>query len=192
MTERRYNYLFNMKTNELQLIQTRNLFTKTSTISDVEIDNEFICYFLEDFDRGLTNQMSESETAKIKVKKETCIGYGTYEIDITLSERFGVWLPLLLRTVGFGGIRQHKGNFAGDTEGCQLPGLIKGVDTVKNSTDAFYKLLFIYLNHLTLNSSIAQQLIELHKKGKSGSKEFGELFTKNRIAGQKIYITITK
>jgi len=193
MTERRYNYLFkNMKTNELELKQTRNLFTKTTTISNVEVDNKFVCYFLEDFDRGLTNEMTIEETDKIKVKKETCIGYGTYEIDVTLSQRFGVWLPLLINTIGFGGIRQHKGNFAGDTEGCQLPGLTKGVDTVKNSTDAFYKLLEIYLIHLTLNSLIAKQLIELHKKGKEGSKEFGEIFTKNRVSGQKIYITITK
>jgi len=178
--------------NELHIIQKRNLFSNTTTISDVEIDGNFICYFLEDKDRGLNNSMELSQVEKIKVKKETCIGYGSYEIDITLSERFGIWLPLLLNTVGFGGIRQHKGNFAGDTEGCQLPGNKKGVDAVSNSTGAFYKLLFIYLNHLTLNTAIAQQLVELHKKGISGSKKFGELFTKNRVAGQKIFITITK
>lgn len=178
--------------NELHLKQTRNTFTEKTTISDVEIDGKLVCYFLEDKDRGLNNSMELAQVQKIKVKAETCIGYGTYKIDITLSQRFGVWLPLLLNTLGFAGIRQHKGNKAEDTEGCQLPGNFKQYDFVTDSTGAFYKLLFIYLNHLTLNTAISEQLIELHKKGKAGAKEFGDLFIKHRIAGQQIYITIVK
>ncbi len=178
--------------NELHVNQKRNLFSNTTTISDVEIDGKLICYFLEDKDRGLNNSMELAQVQKIKVPKETCIGYGSYEIDITLSQRFGIWLPLLLNTIGFGGIRQHKGNFAGDTEGCQLPGNKKGVDAVSDSTGAFYKLLFIYLNHLTLNTAAAEQLVDLHKAGKAGAEDFGKIFTKNRVAGQKIFIIITK
>lgn len=178
--------------NELHVYQKRNLFSDKATISDVEIDGKFICYFLEDKDRDLTNLMELSQVQKIKVAKETCIGYGSYQIDITLSQRFGIWLPLLLNTLGFGGIRQHKGNKSEDTEGCQLPGNKKGVDVVSDSTGAFYKLLFIYLNHLTLNTVVAEQLVELHKKGKTGSEEFGKLFMKNRVDSQKIFITITK
>ena len=178
--------------NELILKQTRNVFTEDSAISTVEINNELICYFLEDCDRGLTSSMSVIDTEKIKVKAKTCIGYGTYKIDLTLSNRFGVWLPVLLNVVGFAGIRQHKGNKAEDSEGCQLPGLKKGVNAVSDSAGGFYKLLYIYLNHLTLNSLIAQQLIQLHKEGKFKSKEFGELFNKHRISGQIIIIEITK
>ncbi len=178
--------------NELHLKQLRNLFTEDSTISTVETDNELICYFLEDCDRGLTSEMNEAETAEIKVKAETCIGYGTYKIDLTLSNRFQIWLPVLLNVVGFAGIRQHKGNKKGDTEGCQLPGLKKGVDCISDSTGGFYKLLYIYLNHLTLDSLVAQQLVALHKEGKIKSKEFGELFNKHRVLGQVIIITISK
>lgn len=181
-----------MLINILKLEQKRILFTEKSTISDIHINGEMICYFLEDRDRGLCQTMGLEEAKKTKIDKVTCIPYGTYEIDITLSGRFGIWLPLLLNVLDFVGIRQHKGNTDIDTEGCQLPGMTKGVDIVKDSTGAFYKLLFLYMNHLTLNSVIADQLVELHKKGKDGAKEFGELFTKSRIKEQKIFITITK
>lgn len=181
-----------MTSNILQVNKRRCIFSEKSTISEAYINNEFICYFLEDRDRGLLQSMSLEQANKIKVKKETCIPYGTYEIDITLSQRFGVWLPLYLNVLAFGGIREHTGNDSGDTEGCPLPGLKKGVDTVSESTLAFYKLLFLYMNHLTLNTAVAQQLVALHKKKKEGAEEFGKLFTKHRVKGQKILITITK
>lgn len=177
----------------LEIKQTRNVFTEHSTISDVEINGEFICYFLEDKDRGLKDTMPEKEIVKLKVYGDTCIPYGVYEIVITLSAAFGIWLPLILNTKGFKGIRQHKGNTKVDTLGCQLMGLKKGVDKVSDSTGAFEKLLFIYLNHLTLNTEIAQKMVDLHKlKNKAGQKEFGELLKKHKVEGQKIIIDITQ
>jgi hypothetical protein len=181
-----------MTSNILQVNKKRLIFTEKSTISEAHINGEFICYFLEDKDRGLLQTMSLEEANKIKVKTQTCIPYGTFEVDITLSSRFKYWLPLLLNVLAFGGIREHIGNDDGDTEGCPLPGLTKGIDKVGNSTDAFYKLFFIYLNHLTLNTAITQQLIALHKKKAEGAEEFGKLFTKHRVKGQKILTTITK
>jgi len=183
-----------MTSNILQLNQRRSIFSQKATISDVynKDTHEMICYFLEDRDRGLLQSMDLEQAKKIKIDKVTCIPYGTYEIDITLSDRFKIWLPLLLNVLAFGGIRQHKGNTNVDTEGCQLPGTKKGVDSVSDSTGAFYKLLTIYLTHLTLNPSVALQLVALHKKGIEGAKEFGELFAKHRVKGQKIIINITK
>lgn len=183
-----------MTTNVLELNQKRILFSQKSTISEVYNANtsEFVCYFLEDRDRGLLQSMTLEQAKKIKIDKQTCIPYGKFEIDITLSGRFGVWLPLLLNVLAFGGIRQHKGNTDADTEGCQLPGSKKSVDAVNDSTGAFNKLMLLYLTHLTLNSAVALQLLVLHKKGVDGAKEFGELFTKHRVNGQKIFITIAK
>lgn len=183
-----------MTNNILQLNQRRSTFSKKSTISEIYNANthDLVCYFLEDFDRGLLQSMTLEQAKKIKVDKETCIPYGRYEIDITLSARFKVWLPLLLNVLAFGGIRQHKGNTDLDTEGCQLPGNKKGVDAVADSTGAFNKLMLLYLTHLTLNSAVALQLLGLHKKGVEGAKEFGELLAKHRVKGQKIFITITK
>ena len=177
---------------ELKFTQTRNRFTELSATSELTLYSKLVCYILEDKDRGLTKSMSEVDTAKIKVKTKTAIGYGTYEIDLTLSQRFGVWLPILNGVVGFSGIRIHKGNSSVDTEGCLLPGMFRSVDKVTNSTDAFYLVLFHILNHLTLNTVLADELCELHKLGKTKSKECGELFTKNRVAGQKIFIEIIK
>lgn len=177
---------------ELKFTQTRNRFTELSTTSELTLDGKLVCYILEDKDRGLTKSMSEADTAKIKVKKETAIGYGTYEIDLTLSPKFGVWFPLVLGVIGFSGIRIHPGLNSNHTEGCLLPGMFRGIDNVTNSKEAFYLILFHILNHLTLNTTLADELCNLHKLGKSKSKEFGELFTKNRVAGQKIFITITK
>lgn len=177
---------------ELTFTQKRNRFSDLSTTSDLTLDGKLVCYILEDKDRGLTKSMSEADTAKIKVKTKTAIGYGTHEIDLTLSHRFGVWLPILNGVVGFSGIRIHKGNSSVDTEGCLLPGMFRSTDSVTNSKEAFYLVLFHILNHLTLNTTLADELCDLHKLGKSNSKEFGELFTKNRVSGQKIFIEIIK
>lgn len=182
-----------MTSNILQLNHRRCIFTEKTTISEAsDINGNLICYFLEDRDRELKQNMTLEQAKKIKVDKMTCIPYGNYEVDITLSGRFGYWLPLVLNVLAFGGIREHIGNFDGDTEGCLLPGTTKGVDKVNGSTDAFYKLFYMYMNHLTLNSAVASQLVALHKKHKDGAKEFGELFTKHRVKGQKILISITK
>lgn len=178
--------------NILNITHKRHTFTDNSTISDVLIDNEKICIFLEDKDRGLKDTMAISEIEKLKVYGETCIPYGVYVVDVTLSGAFGIWLPIILDTKGYKGIRIHKGNDKSDTLGCPLTGTKATKDYVTGSTHAFEKLFYIFLNHLTMDSVIAQKLVNIHKKGKAGTKEFGELFTKSRVQGQKIIIDIVK
>jgi hypothetical protein len=178
--------------NVLEISQKRRKFTDDSTISDVSIGTEKICIFLEDKDRDLKDTMDIKEIEKLKVYGETCIPYGVYEVVVTLSGAFGIWLPLLLNTKGFKGIRIHKGNDKSDTLGCPLTGTKETKDYVTGSTQAFERLFYIVLNHLTMDSITAQKLVTIHKKGKSGSKEFGEIFTKSKVNGQKIIIEITK
>jgi hypothetical protein len=179
--------------NNLSVIQKRVIFTEYTTISNVFIHNHLVCHFLEDKDRGLANWMELQEVEDIKIKTETCIGYGEYNINITLSQRFGYWLPLVTLVKGFSGIRQHIGNTNKDTEGCQLPfTTIINNDNGGGSTIAFYTLFEIYLFHLIEKIDIVTKLIELHKLKRSGAKEFGELFIENLNRNNTITIEITK
>lgn len=124
----------------MELILKRNTFTDKSTIGELTIDDKFECYVLEDKDRGLNSEMSLDELNKLKVFGETAIPYGRYEIKVTYSNRFKKHLPILLDVKGYEGIRIHLGNTAVDTHGCLLPGKVKLVDKVADSTFAFNKL----------------------------------------------------
>ena len=97
-------------------------------IDKLYINNEYFSDALEDPDRGLTDTMSLEEIKKIKVKGNTCIPYGTYNVTITYSPRFKKNLPLINNVKGFEGIRIHSGNTPQDTEGCLLLGFnrVKG------------------------------------------------------------------
>ena len=94
-------------------------------IDKLYIDGKYFSDVLEDPDRGLTDNMSLEEIKKIKIKGNTCIPYGTYNVTITYSPRFKKNLPLLNNVKGFDGIRIHSGNKPQDTEGCLLPGFNK-------------------------------------------------------------------
>ena len=94
-------------------------------IDKLYINGKYFSDVLEDPDRGLTDNMSLEEIKKIKIKGNTCIPYGTYNITITYSPRFKKNLPLLNNVKGFDGIRIHSGNKPQDTEGCLLPGFNK-------------------------------------------------------------------
>lgn len=94
-------------------------------IDKLYINGEYFSDALEDPDRGLTDSMSLEEIKRIKVKGDTCIPYGTYNVTITYSPRFKKNLPLINNVKGFDGIRIHSGNTPQDTEGCLLLGFNK-------------------------------------------------------------------
>ena len=97
-------------------------------IDKLYINGKYFSDALEDPDRGLTDSMSLEEIKRIKVKGDTCIPYGTYNVTITYSPRFKKNLPLINNVKGFEGIRIHSGNTPQDTEGCLLLGFnrVKG------------------------------------------------------------------
>lgn len=103
------------------------------TIGNLYVNGDFVCNILEDADRGLKKDMPLSEIKRIKVYGETAIPAGRYEIELSLSPRFGRQLPLLLNVPGYSGIRIHRGNTNEDSLGCLLPGENKAKGKVINS-----------------------------------------------------------
>lgn len=111
---------------EIKLVRTT--FTDKSTIGEIYVDGTYECFSIEDTVRDE------------KVKGETAIPKGKYEVICSYSPRFKRDLPLLLRVPNFEGVRIHPGNQASDTEGCILVGLDKMTDRVQRSRDAFNAL----------------------------------------------------
>lgn len=89
------------------------------------------CYTLEDVIRP----------KGMKIFGKTCIPSGTYNVVVNTSPRFRTRLPLLENVKGFEGIRIHPGNSPDDTDGCILPGRVRGIGRVEQSRAAFEPLL---------------------------------------------------
>lgn len=92
------------------------------TIGSLLIDGVKFCDTLEDTVRP------------VKIKHETAIAYGTYNVILNRSPKFKRDLPRLLDVPNFDGILIHRGNTAKDSSGCILLGnnTVKG--KVLNST----------------------------------------------------------
>lgn len=112
----------------MELRLTRFIFNDQCTIGQLEIDDRFECWTLEDVVRPA------------KIYAQTAIPTGRYQVAITRSQRFKRDLPLLLNVPNFAGIRIHAGNTAGHTEGCILVGQIKGQYSIARSRAAFNEL----------------------------------------------------
>tara|TARA_R110000868_G_scaffold165610_1_gene399151 strand:+ start:5578 stop:6039 length:462 start_codon:yes stop_codon:yes gene_type:complete len=106
----------------MELILNRKVFNTEgdrATIGELLIDSEFFCYTLED----------EVRPDGVKVYGETAIPIGEYTVELTYSNRFKRYMPLIYNTkdkaveksgVRFEGVRFHGGNKAIDTHGCPL------------------------------------------------------------------------
>ena len=116
----------------------------TYTIGKLYIDGCYFCDVLEDTDRGLDDDLKESEILKMTVKGQTAIPTGTYPVKITYSPKYKKNMPLIENVKGYSGIRIHSGNTHKDTEGCVLVGKNKEVGKVLESRktyNALYKIL---------------------------------------------------
>ena len=89
-----------------------------STLSEIYVDGELVCFALEDPVRERPGVPVE----EWKIKGETAIPAGRYRVQIMWSPRFARFLPRLQDVPGFVGVLIHPGNYPRDTEGCILPG----------------------------------------------------------------------
>ena len=100
----------------MQLTLIRSVFTKKSTFGKLSMVGKLFAFTCEDKVRNI------GENCKGKIKNQTAINPGTYEVILSFSNRFKRYLPLLLNVACFEAIRMHGGNTAEDSEGCILVG----------------------------------------------------------------------
>jgi len=115
----------------------------SSTVSDLSIDGSFFSNVVEDRDRGLYQTDTLQYIQSVKVKHETAIPYGTYQVVLSYSNRFQKYLPELLDVPGYAGIRIHPGNTEADTSGCLCPGIKSGKKVLKSKVtfDKLFSLI---------------------------------------------------
>ena len=114
----------------MNLLLQRQPSADGATIGELSIDGVHECWTCEDVVRP----------PGVKVPGQTAIPAGRYRVTVTFSNRFQRLLPLVNDVPGFTGIRIHPGNTAADTEGCILPGVVKGTNNVGQSRMAFEPL----------------------------------------------------
>lgn len=115
------------------------------TIGRMSLNGEYFCDTLEDTDRGLNSTMSSDEILAKKIKGQTAIPTGKYDVLLTFSPRFKRVLPFLLNVPGYQYIRVHHGNRPDSTEGCLLVGENKAKGQVLNSRATLEKLMSVLL-----------------------------------------------
>lgn len=127
----------------LTLIRIAN--RPTYCISKLYVDGKWFSDVIEDTDRGLDDSMTEAEILKRKVKGETAIPTGIYQVLLTYSPKYKRIMPLISNVKGYSGIRIHSGNTSKDTEGCLIVGKNTKVGMVTDSRNT-YNALFKRLN----------------------------------------------
>jgi len=142
------------KTNELtmEILLKRIARRNAYTIGKLYVDGKYVCDTIEDKDRNLSDSMSVSEIGKNKVKHQTAIPTGRYEVSLNVvSPKFSLKpfyytnankgrVPRLLNVKGFDGILIHCGTNQNSSSGCIIVGENKVVGKVINSQATFIKL----------------------------------------------------
>ena len=119
-------------------------------------ESGFLCWTLEDADRGLTNDMPLERIKAIKRYGETAIPKGTYRIQMCTSpklhtkayaQKYGGKLPMVCDVPGWTGVYIHPFNSPEESLGCIAPGVLKGDirGRIFESTRAFYDLMDFYV-----------------------------------------------
>ena len=98
-------------------IERQPLQDSPKTFGKLYINDVYFCDTLEDRDRGLFSTDTIQYINSIKVKHETAIPYGTYQLVLSFSNKFQKYLPELLNVLGFAGIRMHSGTTEEDSSG---------------------------------------------------------------------------
>lgn len=106
-----------------------NLFRKWKkaeyTIGKLKLEGEFFCDTLEPPVRNLVDYNHDGDYDDLgegKVYGNTAVMPGTYEIRMTMFEKLGKKMPMLIGTKGFTGVFIHAGESVKNTKACILAG----------------------------------------------------------------------
>lgn len=143
----------------MKLKLERRFFFDTATIGRLFADGIFICYIVEDVVRDKNKDGDLQDEGEAKVMHKTAIPYGTYEIAVTMSQRFKRELPILLNVPEFEGIRIHTGNTEADTSGCLLPATYCDGKTGVESTAAFTRLFAIIRTAIAAGEEVTIEIV---------------------------------
>jgi hypothetical protein len=139
----------------MEVTVARNERTETETFGRMFVDGTYVCDTLEDKDRGLKKIMTLGTLLKLKVKGQTAIPVGRYEVvtnvqspklkDKPAYQFINGMVPRITDVPAYDGVLIHIGNTEKDTEGCILVGTKSdaAVLDIVNSTEAFHKLIAI-------------------------------------------------
>ena len=133
---------------KLKLIRKREI--NNGTIGELFIDDVKFCDTLED------------KIRLIKIKHETCIDVGIYQVIINYSMRFKKKMPLLINVPKFEGIRIHAGNTIANTSGCILLGINDFDDRLINSKIMFEKFFSLLEKALVNQNCIIEIVNEIN------------------------------
>lgn len=122
----------------------------------------FLCDTIEDRDRGLDQSMTLANIERVKVKHQTAIPTGVYDIVMDVvsgtfskkplyKEFCSGKVPRLKYVKGFSGILIHSGTDQDSSSGCIIVGENKVVGKVVNSW-ATYKRIYALLKRAYNNS----------------------------------------
>ena len=147
----------------MKLTLKRIALKPTYTIGKLYIDDKYFCDTLEDTVRDL-DKNGKFDNGEKKIKGETAIPYGTYEITTNVvSSRFKnrVWakpyggkIPRLINVPSFDGVLLHPGSSAEDTSGCLLVGKNTIVGRLTDSQKTFHALMQKIKNQKNLTIEI--------------------------------------
>ncbi len=134
----------------MKIIVERFLFEKDCTVGRLYIDGIMSCFTIED------------EMRTIKVKGETAIPYGVYNLGMRFSPKFShkfnhemLWVK---DVPGFEYVLIHWGNTDDDTDGCLLVGdkigIVDGQTAVLNSVKTYSTIYPIIASHITEGGTV--------------------------------------
>jgi hypothetical protein len=132
----------------MKLRLVRDTFRSSFTLGRLYVNDQEFCNTLEDCVRA------------VKIKGETAIPEGVYQVVIDMSARFKRLMPHVLNVPNFEGIRIHKGNKAEDTDGCILLGMTRGDGYISQSGvafDKFFDLLQDALKHGSVTLEVTSE-----------------------------------
>ncbi|WNO06057.1 DUF5675 family protein [Rhodoferax mekongensis] len=126
-----------------------------ATLSKLYLGLDFVCDILEDEVRELPGVPVD----KWKIHGVTAIPSGVYQVIAETSGRFGPETLTLIGVPGYKYIRIHGGNRSTDTEGCLLPGMRNGPNSVASSRDNLAKLKAMILPALKRQERVTIEII---------------------------------